>query len=320
MAKKIKNDIEVEGSLDLKHVTSPSNPSTGKLKVYSKNDNKLYKKDSAGNEEEVGSKNNSERLIKEIVQANHGFSVGNVLTIDNNIYVKAIASNGFLNTAVGIVDSVKDANTFVVCLFGHINTLSGLTPNAIYYLSNTIAGEITKDMPTQLGHYQVQLFVATTITAGFFSPSAPVFINATSSPLIKDYLLVTGGTDGSQSPTVATNVFANGYVPFFRVEGNVGGVQFINNTTVRLPQGKKYKITAQAVYSGANGVDTEYFQIFNITTSTLIGARGKAQEGTANSEFPAKAFVETSQITDIAVRVFNERIYNADGFIEIQEI
>jgi hypothetical protein len=38
----------------LKHISTPSNPSSGYIKVYPKNDDKLYKLDSAGNEEEIG--------------------------------------------------------------------------------------------------------------------------------------------------------------------------------------------------------------------------------------------------------------------------
>ncbi len=52
---KILTDPNFDASAVFDHITTPSNPAAGKVKIYSKNDNKLYILDSSGVELELGS-------------------------------------------------------------------------------------------------------------------------------------------------------------------------------------------------------------------------------------------------------------------------
>jgi hypothetical protein len=126
----------------------------------------------------VGFAGGGDALKITVTQSSHGFSVGNVLYYDGSVYALADA-NGTIETAsdvVGIVESVVNANTFVLLLQGEITTLSGLTAGAIYYLSTTagaLSTTLTYNNPnsnTLVPAYKVPLLTATSTTGGIFRP------------------------------------------------------------------------------------------------------------------------------------------------------
>lgn len=78
-----------------------------------------------------------------VTQNGHGFVAGNVLYRTSGGYAKARANAISTSKVVGVVASVPTANTFTIALPGHkINGLSGFTDGAIYYLSETVAGDL----------------------------------------------------------------------------------------------------------------------------------------------------------------------------------
>lgn len=121
-------------------ITAPSTPAATKVRVYAKTSGSgLFVKDSAGNEYDL---RNAQTLKETITQTAHGFVVGDVIKRTSGSYAKAKADTSANARAVGIVESVPDANTFVVVTRGKVTGLSGLTDGTIYFLSAATAGAV----------------------------------------------------------------------------------------------------------------------------------------------------------------------------------
>ena len=120
----------------------------------------------------TGAAGNVDSIHSNITQNAHGFSVGNVLRIQNSAttYIKAQADTAVNAEVVGIVSSVTDANNFVLVTFGRVTGLSGLTKGAVYFLSDSTAGLMTTTEPTPNGtKVSKPLLVADSTTSGFFT-------------------------------------------------------------------------------------------------------------------------------------------------------
>lgn len=104
-------------------------------------------------------------------QATHGLSVGDWVYIDGaGDYLKAQADAVATSEAVGIVIAVADVDNFTLQFGGRVTAgLSGLTPGAIYYISDATAGEITATAPSDPGDVIKQVLVATSATTGFIT-------------------------------------------------------------------------------------------------------------------------------------------------------
>jgi hypothetical protein len=105
-------------------------------------------------------------------QTAHGFSVGNVLRVQNSAttYIKAQADTAANAEVIGIVSAVIDANNFTIIMFGYVTGLSGLTKGAVYFLSDTTAGLLTTTEPTPNGvKVSKPLLIAESTTTGFFT-------------------------------------------------------------------------------------------------------------------------------------------------------
>jgi hypothetical protein len=98
-----------------------------------------------------------------VTQNGHGLVAGNVLYLNGTTWTKAKADAAATAEAIGIVESVYDANSFWVVLAGRI-TLSGLTAGDVYYLSPSVAGGYTNTAPTTSGQIRKPLFVAESAT------------------------------------------------------------------------------------------------------------------------------------------------------------
>jgi len=101
-------------------------------------------------------------------QTSHGFSVGNVLTLSGTTYAKAKADTAANAEVVGIVDSVTDANNFVLRTVGKITGLTGLTAGTAYFLDPVTAGALTATEPTTANQVSKPLLIADTTTSGYF--------------------------------------------------------------------------------------------------------------------------------------------------------
>ena len=108
-----------------------------------------------------------------VAQTAHGFSKGQLLRFDGSAgvqhYVLANANNATNADVICIVSSVIDANNFTLTTQGFISGLSGLTPGASYFLSNTIPGGYALTEPTTAGHVSKPVLMAISSTQALFT-------------------------------------------------------------------------------------------------------------------------------------------------------
>lgn len=107
-----------------------------------------------------------------ITQNSHGFAAKDVLYNANGTWTKAKADALSTSYAVGIVQSVPDANTFVIVFDGPV-TLSGLSASSQYYLSDQTAGLMTGTAPTAVASYLVAVARTGTSTQAYVGIDTP---------------------------------------------------------------------------------------------------------------------------------------------------
>ena len=139
------------------------------MMAYVKDENKLYQYITSWEIYSSGSGSASgNNLTKDITQTSHGFSVGNVLKFDGSNYAKAKADSDSNAEVVGIVSKVTDSDNFTLLLSGYISGLSSLTAGTVYFLSDSIAGDLTATETTTEGSISKPLLVAISTTEGYF--------------------------------------------------------------------------------------------------------------------------------------------------------
>jgi hypothetical protein len=111
----------------------------------------------------------SGEVVVQVSQTAHGFVVGECLRWNGTQWVKAQANSVTNALAVGMVSAVYDTNSFALTLIGRVSKTGwGLTPGAVYYLSDSVAGGITATEPTTTGLVSKPVFIARTATEGYF--------------------------------------------------------------------------------------------------------------------------------------------------------
>jgi hypothetical protein len=117
---------------------------------------------------------------EEITQTAHGLSVGDWVRLDGSgDYILAQADSEANAEVVGMVIAVADVNTFTLQDHGYVDVgLSGLTPGAVYYLSDTAAGEITSTEPAAVGEVSKPVLVAESATTGWITSLRGFIISA----------------------------------------------------------------------------------------------------------------------------------------------
>ena len=118
----------------------------------------------------------AEELV--VTQTFHGFSVADVIRFDSvsNTYVKAVADSEIHARSIGIVSKVVDSSTFVLSSGRVILSGSpGLTPGKLYYLSDTVSGQIISEdvLPPSLAILDPVLFTVSSNEGIFFKFSPP---------------------------------------------------------------------------------------------------------------------------------------------------
>lgn len=107
-----------------------------------------------------------------VPQSAHGFSVGHLVRYDGTAgvqkYVKSMADNGTNADVAGIVSAVADADNFTITTGGVVNSLTGLTPGATYFLSATTAGAYTTVEPTAATAISKPVLMALSATSAIF--------------------------------------------------------------------------------------------------------------------------------------------------------
>lgn len=112
------------------------------------------------------------RISSNVTQTSHGFASGDVLYNANGTFTKAKADAIGTSYVVGVVESVVDANNFVIVYAGPI-TLSGLTASSAYYLSDATAGTMSTSAPTAVGSFVVPVVKTGTTSQAYVAVSAP---------------------------------------------------------------------------------------------------------------------------------------------------
>lgn len=106
-----------------------------------------------------------DKVVKEITQTAHGFSVEDVIYHDGTEYALALADDVVTAETVGIVREVTDANTFTFTIIGWDDCFTGLTPG-VYFLSDVTPGLLTLTPPTTAGTVSKPMLIAETATTG----------------------------------------------------------------------------------------------------------------------------------------------------------
>ena len=163
---------------------------------------------------------------RQIAQASHGFSVGNVLTYNGTAYTLAKADSAVNAEVVGIVSNVTDSGNFTLTEDGFISGASGYTGGQVHFLSDTSAGNLTVTEPSAANAVSKPLLFAINATAGYFrnmrgslTGVAPGISGTTNStfqidannngPRIKNNagtLEVRNATDSAYAPLLASSV------------------------------------------------------------------------------------------------------------------
>ena len=150
---------------------SPVPPDAGDIRVYAKDDNKLYVQTDNGIEQAVGS-GGSIVLINKVA---HGFTdtdIGCPLYIDaSGDYQKAKADVSNTAEVAGLFNKKIDDDNFEVCLGGEVSSVgtaaapSGLVVGEVYFLSADTAGLLVTSEPSVLGQVSKPVGIARTTTA-----------------------------------------------------------------------------------------------------------------------------------------------------------
>lgn len=107
-------------------------------------------------------------LTKAYAITAHGFAVNDlVYCTAPTTCAKAKADADSTSEALGIVTVVTDANNFTFSQVGYVTTLTGLTANTTYYLSDATAGLLTSTEPTTVGHISKPMLFADSTTSGY---------------------------------------------------------------------------------------------------------------------------------------------------------
>ena len=104
--------------------------------------------------------------VKQITQVAHGFAVGNWLWFNGTAYALGQANSANSSVIIGMVSAVATVDVFVLTLEGYVDSsvgLSGLSPGALYYLSNGTPGGMSPVSGTSV----MPLFVADSPTSGY---------------------------------------------------------------------------------------------------------------------------------------------------------
>ena len=103
-----------------------------------------------------------------ITQASHGFSVGEVLTVNGaGQFVRAKADALNTSQVVGIVKQVISVNQFIISTSGLVISLPfTVTPGSWHYLSESTAGVITTTPPSGSGQYVTPVLYGVSSNSG----------------------------------------------------------------------------------------------------------------------------------------------------------
>ena len=117
---------------------------------------------------------------EEITQTTHGLSVGDWVRLNGSgDYILAQADTEANAEVVGMVAAVANVNTFTLQDHGYVDVgLAGLTAGVVYYLSDSVAGDITATEPASLGEVSKPVLIAESATTGWITTLRGFVISA----------------------------------------------------------------------------------------------------------------------------------------------
>lgn len=113
-----------------------------------------------------------------VIQASHGFTVGQWVGLNGNSYQLASATAGSSYEYIGRVSVVTDVNTFTLQRGGTF-TDTNLLPNASLFLSDTTAGTIVGRAPETVGAISAPVAYAKTTTTAVINIGRPSIVAST---------------------------------------------------------------------------------------------------------------------------------------------
>lgn len=130
-----------------------------------------------------------------VSQASHGLAVNEVVKLSgSNTYAKAQADSATNAEVAGVVAAVIDANTFILATGGLCSTFTGLTANSVYYLSDSVAGQLTTTEPTTVGSISKPVLNAATTTSAIINNMRGIEIGVAGSNLASVQVFTANGT------------------------------------------------------------------------------------------------------------------------------
>lgn len=187
-----------------------------------------------------GSAASGERIQKQYTQVGHGFALGDVIAYSASTFVKALAVDGRNEEVIGVVTEIISSDIFVLTFAGHVNTTGfGLLPNNLYYLSDTIEGELITVEPTSDGTISKPIIKTFAGNTGVIIQSRGVINDfSTSGATISDIENIGGGSElfAGLSPTDVAE---------FRTLSGTGGIEtFQSGNTIIISGGSSSSVSA----------------------------------------------------------------------------
>ena len=102
-------------------------------------------------------------LVLESVTCDSSVAVGDIVRFDGSEFIKAQADSFANSRAVGVCESKDSATVCDVRIAGETGSIfTGLDPNNDYFLSSSVAGEVSTTFPTSSG--EVIVFIGRPIS------------------------------------------------------------------------------------------------------------------------------------------------------------
>ena len=105
-----------------------------------------------------------------VVQAVHGFSLGDVVRRSAGAWVLALANVDTNADVLGVVSTVTNANNFIVTFQGKVSGLSGLSDGIVYFLATSSAGAVpTRNVTISEPNLSKPVYIATSATTAILT-------------------------------------------------------------------------------------------------------------------------------------------------------
>jgi hypothetical protein len=123
----------------------PGTPSNSMIRYNS--DTNSFEGYQAGSWSAIGGGGASGGVL-DVLQTSHGFAIGDAVYFTGSAYAKARADAANTAEVIGVVGIILDVNNFKMYMSGALSGLSGLTAGENYFLSPSVAGQLTATEPT----------------------------------------------------------------------------------------------------------------------------------------------------------------------------